>query len=178
VLLKWARIDATATWLAARPVWVQGAIAFLMFEVLGYWYHRLSHTVPFLWRFHSVHHSSSRLTGCRRRGCTHSRVLRLPAIAPPSVVLGVSPRAIRRLRGVHPAVAILLHANIRWRLRRLDGIWGTPEDHHWHHSNHRRPAPNFSGQLRSSDMGVGTYYQPKDRRPELYGIDEPMPSWP
>jgi len=23
----------------------------------GYWGHRLSHTVPFLWRFHAVHHS-------------------------------------------------------------------------------------------------------------------------
>ena len=29
----------------------------LLFDLAGYWGHRLGHQVPFLWRFHQVHHS-------------------------------------------------------------------------------------------------------------------------
>jgi sterol desaturase/sphingolipid hydroxylase (fatty acid hydroxylase superfamily) len=178
VLFKWARIDASATWLAARPVWLQGAIAFLMFEVLGYWYHRFSHTVPFLWRFHAVHHSSSTLDWLSApRLHPLEGFFGFLLIAPPMYVLGVSAQAIGVFGVFTQLWAILLHANLRWRLRPLDGIWGTPEYHHWHHSNHPEARNrNFSGQLPVVDMVFGTYYQPKDRRPEIYGIDDAMPT--
>ena len=35
---------------------------------------------------------------------------------------------------------VLLHANVRWRFRWMDGWWGTPDYHHWHHSNHPEDA--------------------------------------
>jgi len=33
------------------------ALSFLTLDYLLYWWHRLNHTVPFLWRFHQVHHA-------------------------------------------------------------------------------------------------------------------------
>src|ERR687887_415894 len=33
------------------------ALAIALVVVGNYWGHRLTHTVPFLWRFHAVHHS-------------------------------------------------------------------------------------------------------------------------
>jgi sterol desaturase/sphingolipid hydroxylase (fatty acid hydroxylase superfamily) len=178
VLLSWARIDATASWLAAQPGWIQGAVAFLVFEVFGYWYHRLSHTVSFLWRFHAVHHSSATLDWLSApRLHPFEGFFGFLVIAPPMYVLGVPAQAIGAFGVVTQLWAIVLHANIRWRMRPLDGIWGTPEYHHWHHSNHPEARNrNFSGLLPVIDMVFGTYYQPKDRRPEIYGIDDPMPT--
>ena len=31
--------------------------AFAVSEIGGYWGHRLSHEIPLLWRFHSLHHA-------------------------------------------------------------------------------------------------------------------------
>ncbi len=42
---------------ALIPVWALPIVAFAMFDFLGYWTHRWAHEVPFLWRFHAVHHS-------------------------------------------------------------------------------------------------------------------------
>ena len=47
--------------LLALPRWSQFLIAIFLFELGTYWGHRWAHTVPFLWRFHAVHHSSEHL---------------------------------------------------------------------------------------------------------------------
>ena len=55
-LSVWASRDA----LAWRPPWWQGAAGLLLdlvlLDLLIYWWHRANHRVPFLWRFHEVHH--------------------------------------------------------------------------------------------------------------------------
>jgi sterol desaturase/sphingolipid hydroxylase (fatty acid hydroxylase superfamily) len=66
--------------------------------------------------------------------------------------------------------------NVRWRMSWLDGIWGTPEYHHWHHSAHAEAVNhNYSGFLPVLDRLFGTYYMPAERRPELYGVEEHVP---
>src|SRR4051812_7683274 len=44
-------------WVAAQPAWLQFIEAVLVADVAQYWAHRATHQVPFLWRFHKVHHS-------------------------------------------------------------------------------------------------------------------------
>ncbi len=39
------------------PTSLSVALAVVIVMLGSYWGHRLSHTVPFLWRFHAVHHS-------------------------------------------------------------------------------------------------------------------------
>ncbi len=36
---------------------IHSIIAFLIVDVWTYWWHRINHVVPFLWRFHRMHHS-------------------------------------------------------------------------------------------------------------------------
>ena len=50
-LLHW--IDLTA--------WQEALIAILLFDIFTYWFHRMSHRIPFLWRFHRVHHSDPQM---------------------------------------------------------------------------------------------------------------------
>src|SRR5579872_5625772 len=40
----------TAVW----PLWLKAIVALIVSEVGYYWAHRLSHQIPFLWRFHSI----------------------------------------------------------------------------------------------------------------------------
>ncbi len=43
---------------AEAPFWVRALSAFLAMEAGYYWGHRWTHEMPFLWRFHAVHHSA------------------------------------------------------------------------------------------------------------------------
>jgi sterol desaturase/sphingolipid hydroxylase (fatty acid hydroxylase superfamily) len=43
---------------ADLPLWVRVVAALVVGDIGAYWGHRWSHELPFLWRFHSVHHSS------------------------------------------------------------------------------------------------------------------------
>src|SRR5579864_3059643 len=46
---------------AQQPWWLQAMEAVLLSDLCMYWGHRLQHRVPFLWRFHAVHHSSEHM---------------------------------------------------------------------------------------------------------------------
>lgn len=168
----------TAAPLQAQPVWVQAIVGFLLFELVGYWAHRLLHQVPLFWRFHAVHHSSARLDWISAaRTHPFDAFISAALFAPPLLLLGVRGQTLGVLTVLVNLWAVLLHANVRWRLAWMDGWWGTPELHHWHHSNHPEARnKNFSGFLPALDRLFGTYYQPTDRRPDVYGIDDPMPS--
>lgn len=41
------------------PVWVKLVLGVVMFDFVTYWFHRMAHLVPVLWRFHRVHHSDT-----------------------------------------------------------------------------------------------------------------------
>ncbi len=43
--------------ITALPILLQFLIAVFLLEGINYYFHRLSHSVNFLWRFHKVHHS-------------------------------------------------------------------------------------------------------------------------
>jgi sterol desaturase/sphingolipid hydroxylase (fatty acid hydroxylase superfamily) len=176
VVLHRLTIPATSAWLNAQPIVVEGLIGFFVFTFLLYWQHRLAHTVPFLWRFHAVHHSSAQLDWVA--------AARLHPIedffggfllAPPIILLGFKPIALGIFSGIATAWAIIEHANVNWRLRIVDRIYTTPEYHHWHHSLHAEARDKNFG-LPLWDTLFGTYYMPKGERPQVYGVEEPMPS--
>jgi sterol desaturase/sphingolipid hydroxylase (fatty acid hydroxylase superfamily) len=148
----------------------------LLFDLTTYWVHRWSHEVPILWRFHSVHHSTEHLdwiSGFR------AHPLDGALLAPPFIFLlaaGFAPELAGGLALIQVLLGIFLHANVRWRWRPLHRLVITPEFHHWHHTNDPRAIhSNYSVFLPLWDQVFGTYFMPRDRRPDRYGIDEHMP---
>jgi sterol desaturase/sphingolipid hydroxylase (fatty acid hydroxylase superfamily) len=162
---------------AAMPFWVRSAVAVVLFDALAYWGHRWSHEVGFLWRFHSVHHSSERMdwiSGVR------SHPLDGTVLAPPVVVLlaaGFGAELTGVLAVIQIVTGLFLHANVRWRWRPLQRIVATPEFHHWHHSSEADALnTNYSAVLPIWDLLFGTFFLPGDgRRPEVYGTATPVP---
>ncbi len=166
-----------APWFQSLPAAVQAVSAFVALEVVGYLAHRLEHEVGFLWRFHAVHHSSAHLdwvAGARLHPMEGLIVGTI--VAPPLLFLGVGPTTLGALGAITQLWGVLLHMNVRWRMRALDGVWSSPDFHHWHHSNHPEARnTNYAGFLPVLDRLFGTYHLPRQGRPTVYGIDEPMP---
>jgi sterol desaturase/sphingolipid hydroxylase (fatty acid hydroxylase superfamily) len=89
---------------------------------------------------------------------------------------GFDPELAGILVVVQIITGLFLHANVRWRWRALHRIVITPEFHHWHHANEVDALnSNYSVFLPLWDMWFDTYFMPRTRRPQQYGISEPMP---
>ena len=41
------------------PLWLKLLLGLAMVDLVTYWFHRISHRFPILWRFHRVHHSDT-----------------------------------------------------------------------------------------------------------------------
>lgn len=158
------------------PVVALPVVALVLYDFVFYWIHRWAHEVPALWRFHAVHHSTEHLdwvSGFR----THP--LDGALVAPPLVLLlaaGFDPELTGAVAIIQILIGVFLHANVRWRLRLFHRLVITPEFHHWHHT--KDPVAiqsNYSVFLPLWDLLFGTYFMPRDRRPDDYGIDEFMP---
>ena len=171
--------------LALRPLVSQipgpllPVVAFIMFDFLGYWAHRWAHEVPFLWRFHAVHHSPEHMdwiSGFRIH--PFDGIL----IAPAAFFLigaGVDGEVTGVLAILQVVLGIFFHANVRVRWRWLDKIVANPEFHHWHHANEADSiGHNYAPALPQWDLLFGTYFMPSresGRRPSHYGVDEYIP---
>lgn len=160
------------------PWWAQCAIALVIFEIGSYWGHRWAHTVPVLWRFHAVHHSSEHLDwlAASRLHPLDQTFIRLCGILP-VYFLGFTKAHFAFLTGVEGLLALFIHANVRLRFGWLEWLVATPVFHHWHHANESRETTNknFGGLFPWIDGLFGTLLLPP-RFPTHYGIDEPMPS--
>ena len=148
-------------------------VGFLIFDMIGYWTHRFYHEIPVLWKFHAVHHSTEHLdwvSGFRAHPFDGT------LIAPAFIFLiaaGFSPEITGAFAIFQIVLGLLLHANVKFRFRWLHPFFGTPEMHHWHHSNETDAVwTNYGAALPLWDQVFGTYYMPKDKRPSVYGIDE------
>ena len=161
----------------SQPIWLQILEALVLSEFLVYWGHRFSHEVPLLWRFHSVHHSSENLdwlAGERRHPIDQFYMSLFVGI--PMVLSGFSLVDLLIVGVLQNLWDMTIHANLRWRLKFLDGIWVTSEFHHWHHSVDKDARDkNYSGALPIFDWLFRTYHLPSNKKPGPYGIDSHMP---
>jgi len=178
LLLGWAVSPGFQASVAAQPGWLQFLEAFLIAEVAFYLAHRLSHEVPFLWRFHSVHHSIEEMDWlASARIHPVDQVFVKSMMILPLYVMGFTEQTFGVYLALTALQAIFVHANVRFRFGPLRWVFSTPEFHHWHHAAETQAHDkNYAGQLPLLDLLFGTLYMPKHRMPESYGIAEPVPS--
>ena len=163
---------------AAQPAWLQFAEIVVLADLAEYTIHRLFHAVPFLWRFHAVHHSSRTMDWLAGSRLHLVDVVVTRALAfVPLYVLGFSRPAVYAYLVFVGFHAVFLHANVRFRFGWLAQVIGTPRFHHWHHS----PAPealdrNFAIHLPWIDRIFGTLHLPGEEWPDAYGLEgNPVP---
>ena len=158
------------------PLWLQLFLALLVAEFGNYWFHRATHEVPFLWRFHRLHHSPSRLYWLNATRFHYLDVTLLSITgAIPLLLLGAGPEVIV----LHTVFSMFhgywQHANTHQRLGLLNYLVSGPELHRWHHNIEQRVAnSNYGSNLIVWDLVFGTFHWPADKT-QLYsiGIDDP-----
>jgi sterol desaturase/sphingolipid hydroxylase (fatty acid hydroxylase superfamily) len=178
VLVHWFVNPAFQATVASQNRLLQFAEAVVIANIGGYTGHRLSHAVPFLWRFHSVHHSISEMDwlAAARVHPLDQMVTKALTIVP-LYILGFSKATFGVYIGLATFHAVFIHANLAIKFGPLRWLIGTPEFHHWHHSaDPEAHNKNFAGELPLLDLLFGTFYLPKGLMPATYGTSEPVPN--
>jgi sterol desaturase/sphingolipid hydroxylase (fatty acid hydroxylase superfamily) len=185
LLIVFGGIDKVATacapqlrnWIETRPLLAQCVLALALGDLGLYGIHRLEHTVPWLWRFHAVHHSAEEMDWlvALRFHAVDLFLIRIATIGP-LVALNVSPPALAVFIAVSGWQGWLVHANVRMPYGPLRWLIVSPEFHHWHHSADREARDrNYASLVAFWDVLFGTVHLPRGRQPLRYGTDERVP---
>jgi sterol desaturase/sphingolipid hydroxylase (fatty acid hydroxylase superfamily) len=156
-----------------RGLWLWTTISqiegIVLLDLLLYLLHRLYHRVPFLWRFHAVHHADTVVdatTAIRHHPGEYLASYAILAVV--AAVLGLSQIAV----GAYGLVLLMLqmtqHANIRFPQqldRVLRCVLVTPDVHRIHHAvTLAEGNSNFGAALSIWDRLWRTYLEPTASR--------------
>lgn len=161
--------------LLEAPFWVSALLASLSFDLWIYWWHRLNHVAPFLWRFHQVHHNDTEMdmsTALR----FHPGEILLSSIANVFMfaILGISIEMMVVYKLIFNINVLFHHSNValpeKWdRWYRL--LLVSPNMHRVHHSK-RMPETNsnYASGLAIWDRIFGSY---RERDPDeiVFGLE-------
>jgi sterol desaturase/sphingolipid hydroxylase (fatty acid hydroxylase superfamily) len=152
----------------AMPVGVEFALSFLLMDLAWYYWHLANHRVPFLWRFHNVHHIDPDLdvsTAFRFHfgEIAFSSAFNLVQISS----IGISAWAFTAYQIAFLSEVLFHHSN--WRLpirleRILSKVIVTPRMHGIHHSQVRR----------ENNSNFGTVFTWWDRLHRTLGLNIPQ----
>ena len=178
VVAGWGMPSAVQAAVGAQPIWLQ-FIEILVLSDLGFYLaHRAFHVVPWLWRFHAIHHSIEDmdwLAGARVHPLDQIVTKGMSLL--PVFSLGFSDVAIGASLLLYGWQSVFVHSNVRLKFGPLRWLLATPEFHHWHHSKDQKARDkNFAGQLPVLDVIFGTLHMPRNKMPVRYGIDDPVPT--
>ena len=177
LLIGWLVPVALQAWVSSQPVWLQLPFLIILADLGFYSAHRMFHAVPWLWKFHSVHHSIEDMDWlAAHRVHPLDQSLTHGASFLPILALGFSTSAIVVYGVLYHWQSLFIHSNIKIELGPLGRIFASPRFHHWHHANHPEAFDkNFAGQLSFLDAIFGTLHMPAEKMPERYGTDAALP---
>lgn len=176
-IADWLAPQGGGYWPVGFPLVVQVALGLVVAEFGLYWKHRLAHEWHWLWRFHAVHHSVTRLWFFNT-GRFHfvDTVTGLAVGMPVLLALGAPRDVLLLVSAITAIVGMLTHCNIEMRNGALNYIFNTPDLHRWHHSKVLAEGNrNYGENLMLFDQIFGTYFNGNYRPPVDIGISHPMP---
>jgi sterol desaturase/sphingolipid hydroxylase (fatty acid hydroxylase superfamily) len=168
---KYLGIPALQALIARMPWLLQFFLAAVVADITEYFVHLAFHKVPFLWRFHAVHHSSKALDWIAgsRSHFVDDTLVRGFVLAP--LTLGFSKSIIFTYLIFVTLHATWVHCNFGPNAKWIEEFLVMPRYHHWHHTSQEEGIDkNFAIHFPWIDKIFGTYYYPATW-PEHYGLD-------
>ena len=165
-------VPALGTW---RPGWWSGTtgllLDLLLLDLLIYWWHRANHVVPFLWRFHEVHHRDEFLD-VSSAVRFHFGEVALSALARAAIMIpfGFQLPSILAFETLVLVSAMFHHSNLQlppWLERVLSWIVVTPSIHWVHHHKIRADTDSNYSTILSLWDRLFASRSPTPRRPSM-----------
>ena len=154
--------------LAALPPWAEFALSFLLMDLAFYYWHLANHRVPFLWRFHNVHHIDPELDVSTAFRFHFGEIAFTSAFTLVQVsAIGPSVWAFAIYQLAFQAEVLFHHSNLRLPIgfeRLLSKIIVTPRMHGIHHSQVQR----------ENNSNFGTVFTFWDRLHRTLGLNIPQ----
>ena len=141
---------------------IKMVLAILIADILMYWWHRLNHTIAFLWLFHSFHHLDLQMNSTTAiRFHLIELVLSFLFRMVWYPLLGINSLMVIIFSTIHFSMIIFHHSNIRLPLYadKLIRLFITsPGMHRIHHSNRwEETNSNYTSILSCWDWVFGSY---------------------
>ena len=151
-------------------------VAFLLVDLLYYWFHRLSHEINFLWAIHVVHHQSEEynLTVALRQAAFQPLVSWVFYL--PLALVGFPPAMFATIYSLNIIYQFWIHTRAIPKLGALEWVINTPSHHRVHHGSDTKYLDrNHAGTLIIWDRLFGTF-QEEEEEPR-YGVTRPLRSF-
>jgi sterol desaturase/sphingolipid hydroxylase (fatty acid hydroxylase superfamily) len=154
-------------------------IGFIAIDFYGYWSHRLSHQINFLWNKHAIHHSSEEFNlACALRQPISSFVNLFTFLLIPAALLGVPSKVIAITLPIHLFLQFWYHTKHIKKIGFLEHILVSPSHHRVHHAiNPEYMDKNHSQIFIIWDKLFGTFQAELAAVPPVFGITRPARTW-
>ena len=154
-------------------------IGFIVIDFYGYWSHRLSHQINFLWNKHAIHHSSEEFNlACALRQPVSSFVNLFTFLLIPAAFLGVPAKVIAITLPIHLFLQFWYHTKHIKKIGFLEKILVSPSHHRVHHAiNPEYMDKNHSQIFIFWDKLFGTFQEELETVPPVFGITRPANTW-
>ena len=159
---------------AEQPRWLMMVELFVLSDFISYWSHRAFHRVPWLWRFHAVHHSPRKVywTSAVRLHPVNELVTYAANVLP-ALALGFPLDLLAPLVPVVGLFAVWSHSKSNASMGPFKRVLTGPLFHRWHHTHSDEGGDkNFAGVFSFWDVLFGTHYLPEGKIPERFGLDD------
>lgn len=163
-------------WLGvAAPVMLAIASIFAM-NFAQYWVHRLQHTIPILWRFHSVHHSIEDMDAMNSYTHPLDNLLERVGFMLMATLIGFNFETLILIVGFMSIHDRLLHTRAPINFGPLGWLLVDNRYHFMHHSVLPQDyGRNYSAWFSVWDRMFGTYRKPHPSDLPATGVDDILP---
>ena len=156
---------------------METALALILLDYTLYLWHVLTHKLPFLWRFHKIHHADLDLTAATAIRFHFGEIsISVVFRAAQILVIGVSPKAFKIWQNLLFLSIFFHHSNIKLPEsfeRKLQRILTTPRLHGIHHSEKQSEMDsNWSSGLTIWDYLHGTFRDDVMQDDIVIGVSE------
>jgi sterol desaturase/sphingolipid hydroxylase (fatty acid hydroxylase superfamily) len=164
-ILEWSSVRKIGLfYMIDMPLWSRVILGVALLDFTSYWFHRMAHTFPLLWRLHRVHHSDTAMdTSTFFRGHPLEVLIFGTSATVAGVLFGLDISTLGVYFIVVLPFLVAQHANIKlpaWTDAVFGKVFITPNFHKVHHEqNQFYTDSNFADIFVFWDKLFGTYKQ-------------------
>lgn len=160
-----------------KPSITTYVLCFIGVDFLFYWFHRMGHSINFLWAAHMPHHSTEELNyAVALRASVTQRIMSF-LFYWPLVVVGFTPVMVIEVVAFHLVLQFVPHTRVVPKMPKWIESWmNTPSHHRVHHGLNRQYLDkNYGGFLIIWDKLFGTWEEEVEE--VFYGVTRPTRTW-